>query len=193
MFKHFGKSNIILCLCKRYYVRLVEVGRLNTQKLNEKYDIGQLFFHQIFGYRGVILFPWLVTLYDFDDVIEADNAAEKVIKGKTHMYYQTLIDERDYPFIRVQTEPVTCLGNQDTGHSSYATLGLDYVAQEDILPYTATEKQPFQHKSFNKFLKYNPKKDPPFRTQGTLQSWQKKITFGWSCRMFIKKLQKMLG
>jgi len=52
-------------------ISLVEVGRLNTQKLNEKYDTGQLFFHQIFGYRGVILFPWLVRLYD-RDVIKAD-------------------------------------------------------------------------------------------------------------------------
>eukprot|EP00102_Acyrthosiphon_pisum_P027952 XP_016665162.1 PREDICTED: polymerase delta-interacting protein 2-like isoform X2 [Acyrthosiphon pisum] len=159
MFTHFGRSNI-LCLCKRHYVRLVEVGRLNTQKLmNQKYDTGQLFFHQIFGCRGVILFP-----------CEVGN----VLKGKPHLYYQTLIDERDYPFIRSQREPVTCLGNQDASHGLYTIRGLDYVAQEDILPYTATEKKPLQHKFFDKFLKYNRNKDPPFSAQGTFRSWQKK-------------------
>ncbi|CAI6344897.1 unnamed protein product [Macrosiphum euphorbiae] len=173
MFKHFGRSNI-LCLCKRYYVRLVEVGQLNTPKPIEKYETGQLFFHQIFGYRGVILFPWLARVYDRDVVIKAENAAGKDVKGKTHTYYQTLIDERDCPFIRAQTEAVTFLGNQDTSRSLYAIPGLDYVAQEDILPYTATEKQPLQHELFDKFLMYNPNKDPPFGAQETLRSWQKK-------------------
>ncbi|XP_026804264.1 polymerase delta-interacting protein 2 isoform X1 [Rhopalosiphum maidis] len=173
MFEHFGRCNI-LCLCKRSYVRLVEVGRINPVKHIEKYETGQLFFHRIFGYRGVILFPWLARVYDRDVVIKAENAAGKDVKGKTHTYYQTLIDERDCPFIRAQTEAVTFLGNQDTSRSLYAIPGLDYVAQEDILPYTATEKQPLQHELFDKFLMYYPNKDPPFGAQETLRSWQKK-------------------
>lgn len=59
---------------------------------------------------------------------------------------------------RAQTEAVTFLGNQDTSRSLYAIPGLDYVAQEDILPYTATEKQPLQHELFDKFLMYYPNK-----------------------------------
>lgn len=59
---------------------------------------------------------------------------------------------------RAQTEAVTFLGNQDTNRSLYAIPGLDYVAQEDILPYTATEKQPLQHELFDKFLMYYPNK-----------------------------------
>lgn len=31
-----------------------------------KYETGQLFLHRIFGYRGVILFPWLAQVYDRD-------------------------------------------------------------------------------------------------------------------------------
>lgn len=31
-----------------------------------KYDTGQLFLHRIFGYRGVILFPWTARVYDRD-------------------------------------------------------------------------------------------------------------------------------
>jgi polymerase delta-interacting protein 2 len=30
--------------------------------------------------------------------------------------------------------------------------GLDYVAHEDILPYTSTEKQPIDHDLFDRFL-----------------------------------------
>jgi polymerase delta-interacting protein 2 len=53
---------------------------------------------------------------------------------------------------------VTFLGNQDSSRSLYAIPGLDYVAHEDILPYTTTEKQPLQHELFDKFLMYYPDK-----------------------------------
>lgn len=48
-------------------IRLIEVGQLNSPKSIEKYETGQLFFHRIFGYRGVILFPWLARVYDRDN------------------------------------------------------------------------------------------------------------------------------
>lgn len=49
-------------------IRLLEVGQLTLPKSIEKYETGQLFFHRIFGYRGVILFPWLARVYDRDVV-----------------------------------------------------------------------------------------------------------------------------
>lgn len=45
--------------------RLAEVGRLLDAK-EGKYDTGQLFLHRIFGYRGVVLFPWTARVYDRD-------------------------------------------------------------------------------------------------------------------------------
>ncbi|XP_017864783.1 PREDICTED: polymerase delta-interacting protein 2 [Drosophila arizonae] len=45
--------------------KLAEVGRLLEAK-EGKYDTGQLFLHRIFGYRGVILFPWTARVYDRD-------------------------------------------------------------------------------------------------------------------------------
>lgn len=39
------------------------------------------------------------------------------VKSKTHHYYQVLIDSRDCPFIRAQTEAVTFLGNQENSRS----------------------------------------------------------------------------
>lgn len=48
------------------FLRLAEVGRLDTPKIKGEYDTGQLFLHRVFGYRGVILFPWLARVYDRD-------------------------------------------------------------------------------------------------------------------------------
>lgn len=39
------------------------------------------------------------------------------VKSKTHHYYQVLIDSRDCPYIRAQTEAVTFLGNQENSRS----------------------------------------------------------------------------
>ncbi|KAH7958297.1 hypothetical protein HPB49_000637 [Dermacentor silvarum] len=167
------------------YTRLAEVGRLETPKLEGKYDTGQLFLHRIFGYRGVTLFPWMARVYDRDvpskknpeaseETSDGFNHVGREVKGKTHTYYQVLIDSRDCPYVRTQTEAVTFLGNQDNSRSLYAIPGLDYVAHEDILPYTSTEKQPLHHELFDKFLVCEPDKDPPFSAKDTLRAWQEK-------------------
>ncbi|XP_023331368.1 polymerase delta-interacting protein 2 isoform X2 [Eurytemora carolleeae] len=176
---------------------LSEVGRLDTPKLGGNYDTGQLFLHKVFGYRGVILFPWLARVYDRDlpnkkelgfirdklpepDLPTFSNnvgAPAKEIKGRTHTYYQVLIDGRDCPYIthRAQTESVTFLGNHsENTRNLYAIPGLDYVAHEDILPYSTQETAPLQHELFDKFLLYAEGQDPPFVAQDTLKAWQEK-------------------
>lgn len=45
---------------------MAEVGKLETPKLQGKYETGQLILHRVFGYRGVILFPWTARVYDRD-------------------------------------------------------------------------------------------------------------------------------
>ena len=83
------------------------------------------------------------------------NVASKEVKGKTHTYYQVLIDNRDCPYIttRAQTESVTFLGNHsENTRNLYAIPGLDYVAHEDILPYATRDENPIQHELFDKFL-----------------------------------------
>lgn len=69
---------------------------------------------------------------------------------------------------------MTFLGNQESSRSLYAIPGLDYVAHEDIIPYTSAEKTPLQHELFDKFLVYNTEKDPPYVAQETLRAWQNK-------------------
>lgn len=187
--------NLIACKLKRYllkvpkksyfyhvrHIRLAEVGKLETPKLQGKYDTGQLILHRVFGYRGVILFPWVARVYDRDIPNKRDestggnfNSVEKEVKGRTHTFYQVLIDQRDCPYIRAQTEAVTFLGNQESSRSLYAIPGLDYVAHEDVLPYTTNEKTALQHELFDKFLMYKPDQDPCFVAQETLKAWQKK-------------------
>ncbi|KAL4711937.1 hypothetical protein ACJJTC_006106 [Scirpophaga incertulas] len=171
-----------------HYTRLAEVGKLEPPKPSGKYDTGQLILHKVFGYRGVILFPWLARVYDRDAINKKDSSEPsntetsedslsnvgKEVKGKTHTFYQVLIDTRDAPYIRAQTEAVTFLGNQESSRSLYAIPGLDYVAHDDIIPYTSMERVPLQHELFDKFLMHNPDKDPPFIAQETLRAWQKK-------------------
>lgn len=40
------------------------MGKLDEPHLNKEYKPGQFFLHKIFGYRGVILFPWRAKVYD---------------------------------------------------------------------------------------------------------------------------------
>ncbi|XP_065054545.1 polymerase delta-interacting protein 2-like [Rhopilema esculentum] len=182
--------------------RLAEVGRFERPKTQGKYESGQLFLHRIFGYRGVVLFPWVAKLYDRDlqkqpsdendneeDILSRPTSAESLqnndneddlsprvgreLKGETVTYYQSLIDQRDCPFIRAQPEAVTFLGNQkDT--SLYAIPGLDYVNHEDVLPYTTTEDQPIQHELFERFLIHDPDRVPSFSASEALRNWHGK-------------------
>lgn len=46
--------------------RLLEVGKFETPRSQGKYETGQLLLHRVFGYRGVILFPWSARVYDRD-------------------------------------------------------------------------------------------------------------------------------
>ena len=56
--------------------RLAEVGRLETPKSHCQYDTGQLFLHRVFGYRGVVLFPWQARVYDRDSGNKSDDAGD---------------------------------------------------------------------------------------------------------------------
>jgi len=176
----FQKS-CIRCLS----TRLAEVGVLEAPKEHGKsYDTGQLFLHKIFGYRGIVLFPWLAHVYDRDSSAHSKtdersfddhtSSVGKEVKGRNHMYYQVLIDARDCPHIRAQTEAVTFLGNQDNSRALYAIPGLDYVAHEDVLPYHSPESGPIQHELFDKFLANDPENSPPFVARDTLKAWQEK-------------------
>uniref|UniRef100_A0A8C9VCC6 Polymerase delta-interacting protein 2 n=1 Tax=Scleropages formosus TaxID=113540 RepID=A0A8C9VCC6_SCLFO len=163
---------------------LETVGVFEAPKQHGKYETGQLFLHSVFGYRGIVLFPWHARLYDRDVTPPTSESkseppgtrGSKEVKGKTHTYYQVLIDTRDCPHIsqRSQTEAVTFLANHDDSRALYAIPGLDYVSHEDVLPYSSTDQVPIQHELFERFLTFNPSKVPPFVPRDTLRAWQEK-------------------
>jgi polymerase delta-interacting protein 2 len=148
--------------------------------------LGQLFLHKVFGYRGVVLFPWHARVYDRDAANQKSdnetmppmssdsNVNNKEVQKRTQTYYQCLIDSRDIPFIRAQTEAVTFLGNnQENSRSLYAIPGLDYVSHTDVIPYQTFETTALSHELFDKFLTRTDS-DPPFTALDTLKAWQKK-------------------
>ncbi|XP_051528864.1 polymerase delta-interacting protein 2-like [Myxocyprinus asiaticus] len=138
---------------------LETVGVFEAPKQHGKYETGQLFLHSVFGYRGIVLFLWHARLYDRDVTpppaeIKCDPSGaqeSKEVKGKTHTYYQVLIDTRDCP-----------------------VYSLDYVSHEDIFPYNSTDQMPIQHELFERFLKFNPSTVPPFIPRDTVLAWQEK-------------------
>ncbi|CAG9805673.1 unnamed protein product [Chironomus riparius] len=163
--------------------KLAEVGKLQTPK-TDNYNTGQLFLHKVFGYRGVILFPWTARVYDRDvanqksddenSITSPNNDNTKEVQKRTQTFYQVLIDSRDIPFIRAQTEAVTFLGsNQENSRSLYAIPGLDYVSHLDVIPYQTFETTALSHELFDKFLAKTDS-DPPFTALDTLKAWQKK-------------------
>ncbi|KAL5274627.1 POLDIP2 family protein [Megaselia abdita] len=178
----------------RKSTKLDLIGKFELPKSEGKYDTGQLFLHRVFGYRGVIIFPFQAKVYDRDNSSttpaksikdndsnskenvgkEPEQNSSKEIKAKLNTFYQVLIDSRDCPFIRAQSEAVTFLGNHDSNRSLYAIPGLDYVSHDDIMPYKSEEKTPVHHELFDKFLAYVPGKDPPFEGQATLKAWHQK-------------------
>lgn len=208
-----------------YSTRLAEVGRFETKQADEDFYVpGQPFLHQIFGYRGVILFPWLARVHDIDvrkkynnndpsktksqpseshrqdqnNDSSQENGNDKVTQSDDriyidghipasrmnanstifHPYYQVLIDTRDCDYVsnRTQTEAVTFLGHPDNSKSVYSIKGLDYVAHEDILPYTSYEETPIHHELHGKFFRFNQEPGNKTRYEATdlLESWRNK-------------------
>ena len=131
----------------------------------------QLFVHKLFGYRGVILFPWTANITEKSDESELNDEQyknqmaqdlelehdfllqmRKNATAKKLTYYQVLIDNRDIPYMRMQPEAVTFLTGSGKYRSVYSVHGLDYVSQIDVLPYTTTEKIPIIHELYDKLL-----------------------------------------
>jgi len=88
-------------------LRLTEVGRFETPKSNDHYQPGQVgtslitcarecllsppcislqfFLHRVFGYRGVVLFPWMAQVYDRD--LLTSNSKYTIVHCTVHIQH----------------------------------------------------------------------------------------------------------
>lgn len=114
---------------------------------------------------------------------------------RLHPYYQVLIDSRDCPYVsnRTQTEAVTFLGHPDNSKSVYSIKGLDYVAHEDILPYTSYEETPIHHELHNKLFKFDANLTGPskFKPSDLLDSWRNKHPWLELSRVYRKTTENV--
>ena len=150
--------------CQKYFLpnfHLEPVGKVQPINTNQQefYKTGQMFLHQVFNYRGVILFPWETQLYDRDippskngggskkeKVFKKGSVGYKLSKDKSEKeritYYVVMIDSRDknlianrheYDYVRLfgGTPEENFLSNLNTKDA------FDYVSFEDIVPYEA--------------------------------------------------------
>lgn len=54
------------------------MGKLSALKMHDKYETGQFFLHRVFGYRGVVLFPWRAKVYDRNPFASTPDTDENV-------------------------------------------------------------------------------------------------------------------
>lgn len=66
----------------------------------------------------ILMYVHWVLRTDQEHEATAFSHIGREVKSKTHHYYQVLIDSRDCPYIRAQTEAVTFLGNQENSRSN---------------------------------------------------------------------------
>lgn len=160
---------------------LVEVGKLEKPKDScDKYEIGQLFLHKNFGYRGIILYPWQPTVYE-SETIKHSKSDKKSSTKKTY-YYEVLIDKRDsssdYIKDRLHTEAVSILLKMGSKSSNnvipgvHVISGSDYVSHDDVLPYRGTDEQPIHHDFCNEFLTFQADLSPQYVPTEIWNTWQ---------------------
>lgn len=173
------------CRCsKQYSIKVCEIGQLDeVRDQTNTYQTGQLFIHKVLSYRGVILYPWMAKMYARDKATKTEvqnsvgdqNMSAQESKTKTHPYYQVLTDNRDSKYVSGDSDSVTIFHDFGNGKREIATIkGLDYVAHEDILPYTTTETDtPIVNELFDKFLMPKPDNSSSFLARDIFIEWQK--------------------
>lgn len=169
--QRLGKQLLVWCNnnCNERTIssKLVEIGRFSIpNEQTECYRTGQLFVNKVLAYRGIIIYPWAVYVYKKDSThrlsgkenVKADTGEEEGRNVSLEYYYQVFVDARDRPFIKEQID----YNNYTSGYirELRSVPGLDYVAHEDILPYTASEKVPLRHELIDKFFTLKPEKGP---------------------------------
>jgi len=216
--RSFGKRRSVSQFRDSYFPRLQEVGKLqkplDPQESTLGYKKGQLFLHAKFGYRGVILFPWKTKIFETQkppmlpvkdgeetlDILCGDMDKPIHEKRPDEMFYNVLVDSRDYAYARAHVDAATTFLCRESTTPTLLTLpGVDLVHNQDVLPYRLAEPEysespsqtiegvllhhyaqgsPIVHESFHNFFQVRfPRKsvaDPPYKGTSALLRWQRR-------------------
>jgi len=165
--------------CKSYSTKtyLQHIGTSQASG-EEQYKAGQTFVHKILAYRGVVLHPWNVHVYERNSQeASSKKDAEKLLpKLNTDTYYQVLMDSRDLKNNQniLPNDGITFLHKEtsDRNKCLYSVPGVDYVSHVDIIPYKSAEDIPVHHDLYNEFLTTDSESKEVKGTE-VLENWQK--------------------
>lgn len=181
--------NHVCKFCKKYQssdTRLQHVGTMLPESEGQgSYAVGQTFLHKVFAYRGVIIHPWDANISEQskyqqasgsfpDNTSGSDANKNKAIKSET--YYQVLMDSRDLPYNRDEAFFVTTIKVDPSQTSETMTgiqtvPGVDYVAHQDVLPYSSAEAVPIHNDLFKIFFVQD-EESKQFNSTERLNSWK---------------------
>jgi len=172
LLQKFKSSNInlkFLYCTKEPKMKLV--GHLSEQfNKNSIYPSGQMFLHKIFGYRGIILHPWIASVFEKRNTKKHKKKIHPQLKVQT--YYQVLMDMRDIPENQNQNAFVfTTLNKYDSNDLLDTIPGIDYVSHNNIMPYNSAEKTPIQHLLFEYFFNFD-EETKTFQVSDLFKQWQ---------------------
>jgi len=139
------------------------------------YTEGQMFVHKVFGYRGIVLYPWLANVYE-KKKLAAEGDKGTLLPGneqRIQNYYQVLMDMRDFPTNQNENAFVfTALDTDDKSSNLLDTIpGIDYVSHENLLPYKSSESMPIKHVLFDHFFELDDDRTS-FRVSKLFKRWQ---------------------
>lgn len=179
------------CRCSKHQAspKLSIFGQVEPSRAETNtYPTGQFFLHRVLDYRGVILFPWIATIREKDPckILGEKNSTDDVkpssakeVRSKKRPYYTVLRDNRDAPYLATEEVSVV-LGDAALFRGSNSVKGLDYVAHEDIIPYTSTERTAIDHELFNELFMPDAGSARRYVPREVFAGWQKE-SFPWSC------------
>lgn len=154
--------------------KLKLVGYLTAKKSSKSvYQPGQTFLHKKFGYRGIILHPWIASVYERSKAAVQSSRPRNKFLGtvmNVETYYQVLIDMRDLS-PGENTFIFTSLSMNDPKNLLDIIPGVDYVEHSNIIPYKFAGGLPIQHALFEYFFDLD-KKNKSFKVSELFATWQ---------------------
>lgn len=111
--------------------RLAEVGKLAVPRVG-KYETGQFFLHRVFGYRGVILFPWRAKIFD-RNTYTSNGTNENIVTTETEINTSTTTSTTDATKKIPKTRKIETVEANSTKNESKKEVSVDVQTYYQVL------------------------------------------------------------